>query len=254
MKLTLCLLALGLCSLSQPSYAAIFEVLAGSDYFTTQPGTMFNGVAFMGVPIGPGGSDTVVARTQTAALGPAVGGTGTTPLVMTQFELVTTAPTTAFGALDNYYVTLQSVRGGPASTGTMTITLGALDDGTPANPEGTFTSSLDVFFDIRMGSPTGTIVFSSELPLTNSGGVWDADPSPSDFLVVGPRGDVTANFHTGKINNTDLHDMDFFPVGSVTESAGSDLHVVTNTQTPEPGTLALIGGALMALARIRRRR
>jgi hypothetical protein len=222
----------------------------------TQPGTTFNGVAFNGVPVGPGGSDTIVERTSAVNLGTGSGGAGTTPLLMTQLELVSAVPTNFGAGVGFYYITLQSARGGTASTGTMTINLTAGDDHTSAVPEGTFSSTLDVFFDIRFGSATGAIVNSTDLVLTNSGATWDANPAPTDFLVPGLVGDVTANLHTNKIQNVDINSMDFFPVNSFSENSGTDTHVVSNTpnsQTPEPGTLLLIGGALLALSRVRRR-
>jgi hypothetical protein len=242
----------------QPVFATNFDVLAGSDYFVTQPGTSFQGVAFNGVPTGPGNSDTIVQRTQQVNLGTGAPSSGTTSLLMIQLELVSAAPTNVFGPLGFYYITLQSNRSaaeggpGPSSTGSMTINLNSNDDHTSANPEGTFTSSLDVFFDIRSGSATGAIVASSNLSLSNAGGVWDADPAPNDIIVSGLKGDLTKNLHTNKIQNVDINDMDFFPVGNITESAGSDTHVV-NVQMPEPGTTALLGGALLLLWPLRRR-
>jgi hypothetical protein len=249
------LLGLLLLGFSQPGFAAVFGVLAGSDYFVTMPGTTFSGVAFNGVPVGPGGSDTIVERTTAVPLGTGSGGSGTTPLLMAQLELVSAVPTNLGLGVGFYYITLQSARGGAASTGNMTINLTAGDDHTSAVPEGTFTSSLDVFFDVRLGSATGAIAQSTDLVLTNSGALWDANPTPSDLLVPGLVGNLNANFHTNKIQNVDINDMDFFPVGTFTESApgGADVHVVTNAQMPEPGTMLLIAGGLLVLSRVRRR-
>jgi hypothetical protein len=251
-----CLLGLSCLGFSQPGFADTFDMLAGSDYFVTQPGTMFDGIAFEGVPTGPGGSDTIVERASNVFLGFGSGGAGTTPLLLTQLELVSAIPTNLGAGVGFYYITLQSNRpsGGTASTGTMTINLAGGDDRTPAVPEGTFTSALDVFFDVRFGSATGAIVQSTDLVLTNSGASWDANPSPSDTLVPGLKGDVTANFHTNKIQNTDINDMDFFPVSAFSESGPSgDVHTVSDVSTPEPGTLPLLGGALLALLYVRRR-
>jgi hypothetical protein len=240
---------------SQPGFATRFDVLAGSDYFSTMPGTTFNGVAFSGVPTGPDGSDTTVERLSDVALGTGGPSSGTTPLLMTQLELVSTAPANLGAGVGFYYITLQSNQpgGGTASTGSMLINLTAGDDHTPAVPEGTFTSTLDVFFDIRFGSASGPIVTQTDLVLTNSGASWDANPGPADFLVPGLVGDVTANFHTNKIQNVDINNMDFFPVGAFTESAGGDVHAVQDTQTPEPGTMALIASALLVCSFGRRR-
>jgi hypothetical protein len=240
---------------SQPGFAALYDVLAGSDYFVTQPGTTFMGVAFNGVPTGPGGSDTIVRRLQNVDLGTGAPASGTTPLLMNTLDLVSAAPTDFGLGVGFYYITLQSDRGGPATTGNMTINLTSNDDLTPLTPEGTFTSFFDVFFDIRLGALNGPIAQSGDLTLTNSGASWDATPAPTDFLVPGLRGDVTANFHTNKIQNSDIHDMDFFPIGVFSEAhPGQGVHVVQTSQNaPEPGTLLLIGGALLALSRVRRR-
>jgi len=253
-----CLAGLLCLGFSQPGFADTnFDVLAGTDYFVTQPGTVFDGVAFKGVPTGPGGSDTIVERTSNVALGTGSGGVGTTPLFLTQLELVSAAPTNFGLGVGFYYITLQSNRlgGGTASTGTMTIDLAGGDDHTPAVPEGIFTSSLDVFFDVRFGSATGAIAQSSDLVLTNSGTSWDANPTPSDILVPGLVGDLTANIHTNKVQNVDINQMDFFPVNAFSETGpgGVDVHTVSNVSTPEPGTMPLIGGALLALLCERRR-
>jgi hypothetical protein len=243
-----------LLAVAQLGFAARFDVVLGSDYFVTQPGTMFMGVPFTGVPTGPGGSDTIVQRQQNVDLGTGGPTAGTTPLLMTQLELVSTAPTDFGLGTGFYYITLQSNRGGPATTGTMVINLTAGDDHTPSVPEGTFSSFFDVFFDIRLGSATGPIAQSTDLTLTNSGASWDANPAPADILVPGLVGDLNANLHTNKIQNVDINNMDFFPVGVFQEShPGQGVHVVSTTQTPEPGTMALVGAALLFLSRLRRR-
>ena len=235
---------------SRPAFATIFEVLAGSDYLVTQHGTEFNGVPFMGVGFGPGGSDTIVRRLQNVNVS---SGVGTTPLLLAGLELESSVPSNFGLGVGTYFITLQSARGGTASTGSMTINQTSADDNTPASPEGTFSSFFDVFFDLRFGSINGPIALSSDLMLSNSGAQWDANPSPADILVTGPRGDVLANDHTGKIRNVDIYDMDFFPVGVITETNGTDTHVVTTTQTPEPGTLLLVLAGGLVVVRRRRR-
>lgn len=250
------LLSLGFLILigTQPALAARYDVLAGSDYFVTQPGTTFGGVAFNGVPSGPGNTDTIVQRQDTVLLGTGAPASGSTPLLMTQLQLVSAVPTDFGLGVGLYYITLQSARGGPATVGNMTINLNANDDNAPLTPEGTFSSFFDVFFDVRLGSTSGPIAMSSALVLTNSGANWDANPAPSDLLVPGLRGDVTANLHTNKIQNVDIHDMDFFAVGAVIESHPTGAqHVVTNAN-PEPGSLALVSGALLFLLLRRRLR
>jgi hypothetical protein len=229
---------------SRQGFATVIDVLAGSDYLVTQPGTMFAGVPFQGVPFGPGGSDTQVTRLQNVDV---TSGSGTTPLVLSQLELQSAGPADFGLGVGTYYITLQSARGGPASTGSMTISQTSPDDNTSSNPEGTFNSFFDVFFDVRLGSVNGPIALSSDLGLSSSGNQWDANPTPADFLVTGARGDTSANNHTGKIRNVDIYDMDFFPVSPITETNGTDTHVVTTTQIPEPGTLLLMmsSGLLM---------
>jgi PEP-CTERM motif-containing protein len=239
---------------SRQGFATNIDVLAGSDYLTTQPGTVFEGVPFNGVPTGPGSTDTIVERLGNVNLGTGFPNSGTTPLLMTQLELVSAVPTNFGLGVGFYYITLQSARGGPATTGTMTINLTANDDNAPSTPEGTFSSFFDVFFDVRLGSASGPIALSSDLLLTNGGTPWDANPTPADLLVPGLKGDVAANFHTNKIQNVDIHDMDFFPIGPIIETNGTDTHVVTNTQIPEPGTLALLALAFAGLGLARKRK
>jgi hypothetical protein len=141
-----------LLAVTQPGFAARFDVVLGSDYFVTQSGTTFMGVPFTGVPTGPGGSDTIVQRQQNVDLGTGGPTAGTTPLLMTQLELVTTAPTDFGLGTGFYYITLQSKRTGggtastgTASTGTLTVNLTAGDDHTSSVPEGTFSSFLMSF-------------------------------------------------------------------------------------------------------------
>jgi hypothetical protein len=160
--------------------AALLSVVLGSDYLTSVPGaSSFPGLGSLnGVPLGGslGNTDTIVQRLQDAVFP----GTPTTtaPAIsinLSALQLETVTPVNFAGdGLDFYFITLQSARsaGGSASLGSMTITLSSFDDGTAANPEGSFSSSIDVFFDIRKGSLSGPIVFSSDLVLTNSGTLW----------------------------------------------------------------------------------
>lgn len=248
------LLGLLLLAVSQTSPAAAFDVLKGSDFLTTQPGTTFNGVPFNGVPTGPGSTDTIVQRLNDVNLGTGGPSSGTTSLLMTQLELASAVPANFGLGVGIYFITLQSARGGPATTGSMTINLTAGDDHVSSGPEGTFSSFFDVFFDVRLGAANGPIALSTDLILSNSGTQWDANPTPIDLIVPGLLGNVTVNLHTNKLQNVDINDMDFFPVGTFQESGpGGDLHVVANTSIPEPGTLGLIGGAIVVLARLRRR-
>jgi len=224
-------------------------VLAGYDLFQTDAAnTNFNGVPFMGVPIGlfnfggsigvqnVGNTDTIVQRLSSVTAPP--GGSGTSSLIMQAPQLETTAPPTAFGPLANYFIPLQSPRGGPATTGTITINFANPTPGPPPPTQpvaGTFTSFFDVFFDIRMGSLTGPIVFSGELPLTNSGAQWSHYPPPGATQIVGVN---------AFLNGQD-HSNDFFPIGGFIEKhptqgqhAAYDAGAVNPFSVPEPSTVA----------------
>jgi hypothetical protein len=239
--------------------AALPVVILGSDYLTTiAAGTTFPGLGnLMGVPLGglAGNADTVVQR-EADAVFPS-GPVSTAPAIsiaLAALQLETVAPVNPGPGLDFYFITLQSARGGPASMGSMTITLTSADDGTAANPEGTFSSSIDVFFDIRKGSLSGPIISSTDLVLSNSSTAWDATNPPGANIVSGPVGTFAANLHTGKASNQ----MDFFPVGPFNESHPSGaVHAVQESNAslvPEPGTSLLFGAGLLALAGLLKRK
>jgi len=231
---------------------ASFVVNPGWDLFQTlSPGTTFGGVQFQGVPLNTfnfggvignqnvDGTDTIIQR-QAAAVAPG-GVPGTAPPIpiqMLALQLMSTTPTAVFGPLDTYFITLQSVRtvaeggAGPNSLGTMTITFG------PEAPiHGTFTSSLDVFFDIRKGALNGPMTFSSDLVLQSSGTSWSHLP---------PSGAVQINGVNKMLNGTDTS-RDFWPVPPFVEShpTGAQHTVVETGAVPEPSSLVL--SALVAL-------
>jgi hypothetical protein len=183
-------------------------------------------------------------------------GIGTTPLLMTQLQMETAAPANFGLGTGFYFFTLQSARGGPATTGSMTAVLTAPDDHSPNTPEGTFSSFFDVFFDIHLGSLNGPIAESSDLTVTTTGGLWDADPAPGEVIVPGLVGDLNADLHTNKVQTSDVYQMDFFPVGSFVQfvPGGAFTHVVTGATVPEPGSglLVALGGLGLLALRLRR--
>ena len=226
-------------------------VLLGSDYLETTAGTAFMGAPFVGVPIGPGSTDTIVHRMANADFPSGVGSsTAPIPIELVALNLVSAVPINLFAVTDFYYITLQSARGGPASLGTMTIKLITADDGLPGTPQGTFDSFFDVFFDIRAGSLTGPIVFSNDLPLTNAGALWDANPAPGTVVVTGGLGSQTANLHNGKTADQ----LDFFPLFISEQEAGVAVHNVVPAAVPEPASLLLAAFGLAGLGMSRRNR
>jgi hypothetical protein len=208
-------------------------VSAGWDLFQTAPGTTFTGVPFQGVPLGTfnfggaigvknvGNADTIIQRVS-AVSSP----TGTTGLVMDALQLESSVPANLGAGVGFYFITLQSARGGPTSTGTMTINF---------SPN-TFSSSLDVFYDVRFGSLSGPIVFSNDSVLTTTGDTWQHPPTGLQIDGVNHN-----------LNGTD-NTTDFWPGTPFSDTSTVLTDVVQDPPpaVPEPSTLALtgIGGAL----------
>jgi hypothetical protein len=216
----------------------VVAVNPGWDLLQTTPGTTFGGAPFLGVPLGtfdfgvPIGvqptftTDTIVKRS-VAAVPPGVPGTAPAiPIELVALQLQSTVPVDFGLGTDFYFITLQKVRGGPISTGSMTISF------TTAN-DGTFSSFFDVFFDVRKGSLSGPIALSSDLVLSNSGATWQQVPPPGSVVING------VNHNLNGVDTTN----DFWP-GPIIEShpTGAAHSVVgaTINQLPEPGTLMLV--------------
>ena len=218
------------------------NVLTGWDLLETQVGTTFDGAPFVGVPLGTynfggtigvqnvGNTDTIIQRLSTVTAP-----SGTTPLQMDALQLESATPVSLGGGpLGFYFITLQSADGtGPASTGAMTINF---------SPN-TFSSSLDVFFDVHFGALNGPIVLQSNLALSNPGTPWGNVPPPGAITINGVNQNLNGN------NNL----SDFWPNGSFSETEAGTTHVVADA-TPEPATMALAGLSGLGLLLFRRQR
>jgi hypothetical protein len=215
--------------------AGSLTVDAGFDLFATTTGSSFPGLGdLVGVPLGGvfENTDTIIQRTQAVTVA-APGDTGTTQLSVFALQLETAMPISFMGGpLGDYFVTLQSIRGGPASTGSMNITFAS-------TAGGTFTSTLDLNLDIRFGSLTGPIVDSlNNLALTNSGDSWGRTPTPGALLITG------LNY---LLNGTDTSN-DFWPGVPLTEThPGGGEHVVDPAGNLIPEPSALVSGSIAIL-------
>jgi hypothetical protein len=259
----LALLALSMFALPKNANADD-TILPGWDLLQTTPPTLLNPsdltppgpnilIPFVGVPLGTydfGGSigvepvgltDTIVQR-----LAPAVGpAPATIPIELVALQLMSVAPIDLGSGTDFHFVTLQSARGGPASSGSMTITFGP--EAPPILPHGTFDSFFDVYFDIRIGALNGPIVLSNNLTLQSSGTPWNHEPPP--FAVV--IDDVNRN-----LNNTDSSN-DFWPLLPIQEvhpGGNGSQHTAQTAVIPEATCTPLIMAGLGIAAVARRRR
>jgi len=239
-------IGIAVCGWTAECRAGGLLVDSGYDLFSTDASSSnFPGLGnLMGVPLGTynfgsgsvlvGDADTIIKRNQNVAV-TAVGMTGTTTLSVFALQLETVTPVNFMGnGLADYYVTLESIRGGPASTGTMNITFNAATSGT-------FTSTLDLNLDIRKGSLTGPIVDSlTNVMLTNSGTSWSN---------VAPAGATLINGVNNKLNGTDTTN-DFWPTTITEKHPGGGQHVVDPAMsTPEPSSWVLcITSGLMVSA------
>lgn len=217
------------------------SVALGSDYFQTDPNTThfdFGGpigvVYFMGVPVGPGLTDTIVQRKADATINGAP-----IPIQIVMLSMESTAPVNIGGSFFDVFVTLD-----PAQlandTGQIQISGGLTG--------GNFSSTLNVFF-VAHFAPTGVgsaFDVPGQVVLSQSGASWG--PTPNGVIVPGPDDgstlDQAANFHTG----LDPSEVDFFVTGSLVECTTGLPAECHGVHTPEPGTVLLLAGGLLMLA------
>jgi hypothetical protein len=219
------------------------------------------GVPFVGVPVGTydfgtgpvfvGVTDTIVHRTQDAVGVPQVlpgPADATIPIEMVALGLVSAVQVDFGAGTGFYYVTLQSARGGTASTGTMTIHfnddhVGLTADECPGT--GTFDSTLDVFFDLRFGALDGLIVMSDLCPMNSDPDVyWD---HTGGALLIDDVNYLLREDGPGVNPHQDFFAGD--DGGGFAENGPSATHIVADV--PEPATLLLL--TLGGLAVLRRR-
>jgi hypothetical protein len=234
----------------QTAVRADWVVSPGFDLFQTVPAdTSFPGLGnLMGVQLGTfnfGGTigtvpvnptDTIVQRTTLIDVPTVAGSSGSSPLVMRALQLETVIPVNFLGnGLDNYFVTLTPTA---QSIGQINVTFAS-------NAGGTFTSTLNVFFDIHKGSLTGPVVASSETVLTSTPTPWGRIPPPNALTITGVNqfllGDGTRN-------------GDFWVGGEIHNGPHG---VVDSGTLPEPSAWVMIvaaGAMVPAYARWRRRR
>jgi hypothetical protein len=214
-------------SLALVPAAARADIIQGADYLNTTSGQFDFGspigtVNFVSNPIGPGTTDTIVQRQSDAVVnGPAV------PIMITALSLESAAPVNIGGSFFDVFVSLD-----PANLANDTGTLSVMGTSTG----GTFSSTLDVFFEIQfiplVPGPAPSPIFG-ETMFTGSG-TWTSQAPPES---VNPG-------------------AGFFPTGTEASLLASH-SVQPATFVPEPSTWIHCAWALLAMPvhyRLRRQR
>ncbi|MDB5356626.1 MAG: hypothetical protein JWN24_3079 [Phycisphaerales bacterium] len=245
----MCIHAVRLVALAAMTFAFIaqsrgdYAVVVGYELFQTGAGTTLDGANFMGAPSGSydfgggvgirgtGRTDTIIELLAHPTA--PVGGSSTISVQIDALQLETTTPTSIAGLpVGDYFITLQSARGGPISTGSETITFTS-DGG------GTFDSSFDVFFDLHADSLYGPIVQSADAILTSSATPWSRLAPPGAMAIDG-------------VNST-LYAYNFWPAATVQENGpiGTDNLLVATTPEPSSALVVFTGLSLLISRRSR---
>jgi len=177
-----------------------------------------------------GNTDTIVER-----LSPVTVSGGTTPLQLVALQLETVSAVTIAGlGTGNLFVTLTP---GAPETGSMTI-----------NSNDTFTSTLNITFDVHFGSLTGTTIATGLTDTLNGSGFWSHTAPPGSVLIPGVN--YLLNGMPLPSNPSVWSDgdptTDFWPAGGpivpgqpwipLTEPEAGGQHSVDPTIVPEPNT------------------
>ncbi len=256
------LMAIGAVGLARPSEgrAANVVVDAGYDLFVTVSSeTSFTFPApygtqsLMGVPLGTfdfggsigtkstGNADTIVQRPSAITVPSGGSGTGGLALLALQLESVASGPALAPGVPsgDHLFVWLDPTL---PSTGTITINSYTA----PVNP-GTFTSTLDVYFDVGLG----TTLAGAMKNVLSTGNETVLTSTPDSWSNVAPSGAELIKGVNYELNGTN-NGNDFWP--------GPGLHngphgVNPAGSIPEPSAWVMgMTAAVMGLAYAGRRR
>jgi hypothetical protein len=230
-------------------------VALGWDYLQTVPVTSFDFTAlsggavgvvdFMGIPVGPGNTDTIIQRLADATINAGSAPTGLTatqiallpnaiPLQITELSMESTAPVDIAGNFFDVFVTLD-----PANlandTGMMSIYGGTTG--------GTFESYLNVYFEAQFHDPSNPALDFDVTPtlpfvLTPIGTATWASTPPSSCIPT-TEGDPADILHHSVCSATGLvPPQDFYLTGT----------------TPEPASIWLMAAGLLGIGTFMRRR
>lgn len=176
-----------------------------------------------------GNTDTIVQRIDQASVaGPGNNDVIDIEIVALQLKSVTEINLGA--GSDYHYATLQS---GPTSSGTADISFISQD-------AGVFDSNFTVYFDIRIGSLTGTILASASKTFTATNVPWAREPTDDRAIRI-----LTVNYQLKGDNTTD---RDFWaPSAQHDAGDGSEHNVSTGIHDDIIPTVSEWGLIIMAL-------